>query len=132
MKAFPVVILVLLAFAAFFLTFLVAPLAVLLVFYAVFASGIGRGEKAAPAATPAEAQPRWETGHVDAAPDAEQEPAPTPARRARIRVVSRSDEQAAERAAQLEAAAATDEAGAQGAPVTQPTGTTAPATSSPT
>ena len=95
MKAFPIAILVLLAFAAFSLTFLVAPLAVLLLFYAIFAFGPWSSKKPAPPATPQSAGRTWDVAPDDAPAD-DEPPPPAPARRARVTVVSRTTEVAAE------------------------------------
>jgi hypothetical protein len=85
-KAFPVVVLVLLAFAAFFVTFLVAPLAVLAIFYFVYALLTSRPEGGGAPAPGTQPQPRW-----GAEPEIEIEPAAVPARRVRITVASHSE-----------------------------------------
>lgn len=129
MKAFPVVVLLLLAFAAFFLTFLVAPLAVLALFYVAFAYTSGRDEPAPPPAAAPEHQPPWQNGEAEGSPG-DEPAAAAPARRARITVISRSDRLAAEQAAaEATAPAAPD---GEATPVTGPAGGTTPATSSAT
>lgn len=103
MKVFPAVVLVLLAFTAFFVTFLIAPLAVLTTFYVGYVLLTSSRSGGSPAQTPPEPQARW-----GSEPETELEPVAVPARRARITVASRS-----ERAAAAQAAA--DEAGARDA-----------------
>jgi hypothetical protein len=87
MKVFPAVVIVLLAFAAFFMTFLVAPLAVLTIFYVIYST-----RTSSAVATPApEPEP-----HLRWAIQPEPEPATPAARRARITVVSHGEEPAAQ------------------------------------
>jgi hypothetical protein len=117
MKAFPVVVLVLLGFASFFVTFLVAPLAVLMIFYVVYATLTSRPERAAAPAPETDPQPRW-----GATPEIEGEPVAVPARRARITVASHSERAAVLRGA---ATAAAVEHGDAGAPAGSATATTA-------
>jgi hypothetical protein len=117
MKAFPIVVLVLLAFAAFFLTFLLAPLAVLLLFYVVYALGRGGAEKTgSPATLPDESEHPWEVARSETLADDEEAAAPATARRARITVVSRTERVIVEPAADAPAAdeASADESQAGG------------------
>jgi hypothetical protein len=98
MKAFPLVALVLLGFGALFITFLVAPLAVLAIFYVGFSLHSSR-VKPAPAPEPAP-EPRWRTGvdpasDPDSGFDADLEPVAVLERRPRVTVVSHDDGAAA-------------------------------------
>jgi hypothetical protein len=95
MKAFPVVVLVLLSFAAFFVTFLVAPLAVLMIFYLIYALVTSRPAGAGAPAPATDPQPRW--GAIPEEIDSEL--VAPPARRARITVASHSERAAAAAAA---------------------------------
>ncbi len=98
MKTIAVVALVLVAFAAFFLTFLIAPIAVLLLFYVVFASRRERPEQAGPdPATSHDSRHPEVVERGDANPgDVEPAPPLLPARRPRITVVSDDDRHADE------------------------------------
>jgi hypothetical protein len=90
MRVFPAAVLVLLAFAAFFVTFLVAPLAVMTIFYVVYSlrSRAERKPAAAPAPTADEAQHRW---GAEPDPGHESGEEVKPARRSRITVASLSE-----------------------------------------
>jgi hypothetical protein len=117
-------VLVLLAFAAFFMTFLVAPLAVLTIFYVAYSlksskSG-GGGE---PAAAP-EPRQQWGAEPID---EPEVEAPPPVARRARVTVESHRERAAALEAAAAVEAAAAEEAAAEGAePASRGTATATP------
>jgi hypothetical protein len=102
MKAIPAVALVLLAFAAFFMTFLVAPLAVLVVFYVALSFRAAHRVSTPPATEP---RPRWGAS-------APSEPVAAPVRRARINVESHSARASA--SAARHAAASTDTVAAAG------------------
>jgi hypothetical protein len=83
MKVFPVVVIVLLAFATFFVSFLVAPLAVLTAFYLIYSMRPSPAAVAPQPETPP--GPAWQA-------QSETEASTPPARRARITVVSHSAE----------------------------------------
>jgi hypothetical protein len=98
MKVFPLVALVLLGFGALFITFLVAPLAVLAIFYVGFSLHSSR-VKPAPVPEPVP-EPRWRTGvdpasDPDSGFDTEPEPVALLERRPRVTVVSHDDGAAA-------------------------------------
>ncbi len=123
MKVFPVAVLVLLAFAAFFMTFLVAPLAVLTIFYVAYSLKSSKSGGDEPAAAP-EPRQQWGAEPIDE-PEAEAAP-PTP-RRARVTVESHRERAAALEAAAAVEAAAAEEAAAEGAePASRGTATATP------
>jgi uncharacterized iron-regulated membrane protein len=123
MKVFPVAVLVLLAFAAFFMTFLVAPLAVLTIFYVAYSLKAKSADKEPPAAP--EPRQQWGAEPIDDEP--EPESAPPTARRARVTVESHRERAAMLEAAAAVEAAAAEEAAAEGAePASQATATATP------
>ena len=102
MKVIPIALLVLLGFAVFFTTFLVAPLIVLTLFYVGYSMKSSRSESK-PAAAPAEPAPVQWGADPELEEDEEQAPPPL-VRRARVTVESHRERDAA-----LEAAAAAEE-----------------------
>jgi hypothetical protein len=110
MKVLPVAVFVLLAFAAFFMTFLVAPLAVLALFYVIYAAR-SRSERKQPAPV-AEVRPRWGVEPELDETEAEAQAAAPVVRRPRITVESHSERAAAREAAAQAAAEAEAEAAA--------------------